>query len=807
MHPTRTAVALLVLLAACGGGGGDSAPPTGDLAITVSGLPSGPAAIVVTGPGGYNHAVTASTTLTALPTGTYTVTSSSVVGATATYSPTPPSASVAVTTSGASTAVTYALSSGSIALTVTGLAGGVNADVSITGPGVSQTLTASSTLYNLAAGTYTLTANIVAVGTTTFGGTPPTQQVVVSPSLTPVPASLAYSAMTGQLTVNVGGLPGGVNASVLVTGPFAYSHAITASGATVLSPLPLGTYTVTSSNVVNGPATYFPLTATQSSFLNSGALTGSNTVTYALPNLSIDGMYITQSAQSYVGGVPLIASRDGYLRVFVKSDHDNTFTPQVRVRWYSSGTLVETDMIAAPAASVPLAINEGLLSSSWNLPVPKALIQSGLSVLVDVDPTNAITEGNEGDNSFPASGTALDLDVRNATPAHVTLVPVHTPDGFVGNVTPANQDTYMAFTQKIHPIPSYVATTHAVYNASTGPLRSNDSNGAWNSILVELDALRTANGVPESEHYYGVVDPTYSSGIAGLGYIGYPVAMGWDRGSNDQILAHEIGHNWNLLHAPCGNPSGVDDSYPYAGATLGMYGFNVAAVNLIAPTGTYDVMSYCRPQWISDYNYTIVMNYRVSFPDIVSAASRMTEPVLMVWGHMRGGQMVLEPAFEFMGHAALPEGRGAYTLEALDANGGTLYASAFEGHEVADEPGGGRGFVFAIPVSRFDVSQLAELRIAGRGGEARRKGGAVAAAMRAGRRPGGMPTAKWLGAGRASVTWDGASYPMAMIRDARTHQVIAFARGGAAVLAAPGAELEITLSDGVRSAKEIVIAQ
>jgi hypothetical protein len=218
-------------------------------------------------------------------------------------------------------------------------------------------------------------------------------------------------------------------------------------------------------------------------------------------------------------------------------------------------------------------------------------------------------------------------------------------------------------------------------------------------------------------------------------------------------------------------------------------------------------MSYCRPQWISDYNYTLVMNYRVSNSDIVSAASMVQEPVLMVWGHMRGAQMVLEPAFEFMGHASLPQGRGAYTLEALDANGGRLYASAFEGHEVADEPGGARNFVFAIPVSRFDVSQLAELRVSGRGGAARMKGGAVSAAMRAGRRPSGSPAAKWLGAGRASVTWDAVNYPMAMIRDARTHQVIAFARGGAVQLAAPGAELEITVSDGVRSATERVIAQ
>ena len=64
--------------------------------------------------------------------------------------------------------------------------------------------------------------------------------------------------MTGQFTVTISGLPGGSSPSVLVTGPFAYSHAITVSGATVLSALPLGTYTIAANNVSNATATYAP---------------------------------------------------------------------------------------------------------------------------------------------------------------------------------------------------------------------------------------------------------------------------------------------------------------------------------------------------------------------------------------------------------------------------------------------------------------------------------------------------------------------------------------------------------------------
>ena len=60
---------LLLVLTAC-----SSAPATTGLAVTVSGVPSGVAGnVVVTGPGGYAHTVTSSTTLSGLAPGTYSL--------------------------------------------------------------------------------------------------------------------------------------------------------------------------------------------------------------------------------------------------------------------------------------------------------------------------------------------------------------------------------------------------------------------------------------------------------------------------------------------------------------------------------------------------------------------------------------------------------------------------------------------------------------------------------------------------------------------------------------------------------------
>ena len=286
--------AAIVIITGCPNSDPTAPPTTGTLAITVAGLPAGVLAnILVAGPSNYSRAITATgaTTLTPLPLGTYTVTAVSVTNGTATYAPPTLSQTVTLNASAldGTAAVPYALVSGSLDLTIAGLPSGVMASVTVTGPGAfTGTATASRTFPNLVAGTYTVTASNVSQGTAAYAVAPSTQTIVVSASLIPATASVAYSAMTGQLTVTASGTPGEVNPSVLVTGPRNYSQAITAVGVTTLAALPLGTYTVTAVGVTNGTATYAPPTLSQTVTLNSGALDGTVAVPYALVSGSLD---------------------------------------------------------------------------------------------------------------------------------------------------------------------------------------------------------------------------------------------------------------------------------------------------------------------------------------------------------------------------------------------------------------------------------------------------------------------------------------------------------------------------------------
>jgi hypothetical protein len=87
----------------------------------------------------------------------------------------------------------------------------------------------------------------------------------------------------------------------------------------------------------------------------------------------------------------------------------------------------------------------------------------------------------------------------------------------------------------------------------------------------------------------------------------FRVGSGVGFGTEDSAwtLAHELGHQHGRYHAPC-DTSGADRGYPYAGGTLGVWGFDPRTATFLEPTRTTDFMGYCDPQWISDYTWRAI---------------------------------------------------------------------------------------------------------------------------------------------------------------------------------------------------------
>lgn len=256
--------ALVLTLSACQTGG--TQPPEEDgfgaLGVVVAGLPAGAAAdVTVTGPGGFSANVTATETFGGLAPGSYTVTAANVTADGVQYEGAPAPATVNVVEDDvAVSTVTYAAVStepGNLELTITGLPGGVDGDVNVTGPdGFDENATASTTFEDVDPGVYSVAAQQVTDGADvyapTVSGSPATVPAAGSATVT-VTYTYLDPALSGTLQVNVTGLPDGVPADVDVTGP---SFAETITESTTFPGLTPAFYETVANDVVDGGLTY-----------------------------------------------------------------------------------------------------------------------------------------------------------------------------------------------------------------------------------------------------------------------------------------------------------------------------------------------------------------------------------------------------------------------------------------------------------------------------------------------------------------------------------------------------------------------
>jgi hypothetical protein len=127
-----------------------------------------------------------------------------------------------------------------------------------------------------------------------------------------------------------------------------------------------------------------------------------------------------------------------------------------------------------------------------------------------------------------------------------------------------------------------------------------------------------------------------------------------------------------------------------------------------------------------------------------------------------------------------------------DARGAEAFRFSFTPAVVADASVPAEQFAFAVPLRMIRGRQVDRLLLSGPGIRIERASTGAA----------GRATAPGLTlerrAGRATVGWDPGAYPLAVIRDAATGQILSLARGGSIELP-DAAGFEVTLSDGTRS--------
>lgn len=310
---------------------------------------------------------------------------------------------------------------------------------------------------------------------------------------------------------------------------------------------------------------------------------------------------------------PVVAGKQALLRTFVKPLPG--FTPRELE--------AELTLRTAESAAQPILVRhrisseskEGDLDSTINFYVPGTDITEDVSwsvTLRELDPLAAVGTIDDGAR-YPVNDGQLEaLRPRNAGPLRVMVVPYrYNADGSgrVPDVSDEQLQRYRAYLSAYYPFSEVVFEVHEPVDYE----RAIEPSAGWEDFLDLHCELRASESPDPKLFYYGVIDPTltaleYDDGMVGLSNIPGPAAnrgrcavgLGFSGGQSAFIMSHELGHALGLPHAPCGASGGP---YPYDGAKIGSWGFLFSSRKLMAPDEHYDLMSYCSPVFISDFNY------------------------------------------------------------------------------------------------------------------------------------------------------------------------------------------------------------
>jgi hypothetical protein len=510
--------------------------------------------------------------------------------------------------------------------------------------------------------------------------------------------------------------------------------------------------------------------------------------------------YVTQSVQNWDGTLPLVAGRDAVLRVFLSADQVNFFAPVIRARFFRGGAEVAS-IVSEPRDGVPVQVSEGVLASSYNVVVPGTVLRPGTSYAVEALTDGVVPVLGGSVQRFPAAGGLAPLDVMEVPTFRIRFVPVVQPGAAMGNVTASNVGQFMAATATVYPLGQVEVDVRQPYTSTA----TTSTESGWSQLLNEVRVLRLLDG--ETRYYHGIVRRL--AHWAGLGYIGHPVALSYDPlPAANWTVAHELGHNWGRYHAPCGNPSGIDASFPHAGGTIGVHGLEFSRQQVHGP-GTPDLMGYCSPRWVSDYTYRAVAAFRAREAGTAQAGHG---PGLVIWGRITAdGRVIIEPPIP-VARTVEPPRPGPYRMEGMDAAGAVVLAADFAADAVSEGADGERHFAFTVPMDDAGARRLASLRL--RGGGVRgdlAPSAATAAGVQAGQAAASPPAqqvrARAAAGRRVELRWDAAQHPLVVVRDGRTGQVLSLARGGRVDVVSDATELDLDVSDGVRSTRRRVTVE
>jgi hypothetical protein len=339
---------------------------------------------------------------------------------------------------------------------------------------------------------------------------------------------------------------------------------------------------------------------------------------------------------------------------------------------------------------------------------------------------------------LPREGV-VPLAPQNTGSLKVVLVPVRYDADGSGRLPDTSEpqlEQARAALLALFPVSSVQISVRAAVGSGVN-LAGRSSSSAWAQLLDSLRSLRTADGATDDTYYYGWVAPAStfrgyctSSCILGVAFqvegnlpalrVGVGVAYADDQ--TRMTMAHELAHQHGRLHAPCGATSGLDADYPYPTGSTETWGFDARTGKVIDPTLS-DLMSYCSPQWISDYNYQALLERSLEVNGQVASAIAGDRPAARDWEVLLVGGVGSPRAGVRLPGFSPPASARRQAIEVLDDGGGRV--GWLDGYElpIADVdvamvlvpplPAGGRSLRLEGSASPIRLDRLAAPAVLG----------------------------------------------------------------------------------------------
>jgi hypothetical protein len=449
---------------------------------------------------------------------------------------------------------------------------------------------------------------------------------------------------------------------------------------------------------------------------------------------------MTQGIQNWKNSVPLIEGRTTVVRVHVKTDVGTV--AGVNATLSGRGLFAQEDLPGSPLKPVRVPQNEEGKPEIGPKPARGALEDSFMFVLPDAwtkgDPVlqfKGVTHEFECLDWGAPCATAPDFE--RGPPLRLRITPISYEDAKDKTHAPTQSHLQWAVNRALAalPVAMVFSKQQPVHKTSIEKPGGNSGflPGSMERLVSRMQMTRLFSKCPDPCPVdLGVlVDPPIN-GVTGLAGIGVATAY-VELNRTSLTVPHELGHVLGREHVNClGTEAGPDDEYPYENGkissthkgddafwALDIYSSDsfTTLPDVVLPTGTGDLMSYCGTRWTSDYTWTAVRKALEEKWGTASmfdppggrtlrsaAATEAPRPVFAVSGFLSGDSASIDQVQSGISTAVAPLGNSDYEVVLRDTAGKELSASPAELTEL--ESTGMSMFVALLPHDE-DAAQIA----------------------------------------------------------------------------------------------------